>query len=446
MSERTQQVPPDSSAITEDLLRPIVETGPGFWVTLCLLGACMAWAMYCWAYMIYKGLGVTGLNRPVFWGVFITNFVFWVGISHAGTLISAILRVTQAGWRRPITRAAEAITVFALMIGPMFVLIHLGRVWLFYWVIPFPNLRALWPNFNSPLLWDFSCINTYLLGSITYLYLPMIPDLAVVRDAAGDRLWWPRRMLYRLLSMGWQGTPRQWALLERAISIMAVIIMPLAVSVHTVVSWVFAMTLNPMWHSTIFGPYFVVGAIFSGIAAVLLALYVIRRTLRLEKYLLPVHFNNLGLLLLTFVLLWTYFTFAEYMTTWYGHVADEMPVFWGKIDGPMAPYFWTMIACCLILPLPILIFKRTPLGTAVASFFVIIGMWLERYCIVVGTLTRPRFTFSWHSYTPTWVELSIMGGAFAYFLFLYMVFAKFFPIISIWELKEGLRLEREGRL
>lgn len=435
----------ESARITEDLLRPIVETGRGYWIALGLLGTVIAWAIFCWAYQIYWGLGVAALNRPVFWGIYITNFVFWVGISHAGTLISAILRVTHATWRRPITRAAEAITVFALMIGPMFILVDLGRVWLFYWVAPLPNLRGLWPNFRSPLLWDFSCINAYLMGSITYLYLPMIPDLAVVRDAAGDRLSPLRRRLYRWLALGWQGTPRQWALLERAISIMAVIIMPLAVSVHTVVSWVFGMTLNPMWHSTIFGPYFVVGAIFSGIAAVLAALYVIRRLLHMELYLRPIHFDNLGLLLLAFCFLWGYFTFAEYLTTWYAHEAAEMPVFWGKLSGPMAPLFWTMVVSCFVIPVPLLVFRRTPLGTAVASFSVMLGMWLERYCIVVGTLTRPRLAFNWHSYVPTWVELSIMAGAFAYFIFLYLVFAKLFPIISIWEFKEGERLGEGAR-
>lgn len=425
------------SRINEDLLRPIIETTWRFWAAISVLGAMMAWAMFCWGYQIMEGIGVTGYNRTSMWGTYETNFVFWVGISHAGTLISAILRVTGAEWRRPITRAAEAITVFALMIGPMFVMIHLGRVWLFYWVIPYPNLRDLWPNFRSPLLWDFTCINSYLLGSITYLYLPMIPDLAAVRDAAGPRLAPWRRKLYTLLAMGWEGTPRQWALLERAITIMCVIIMPLAVSVHTVVSWVFSMTLSPMWHSTIFGPYFVVGAIFSGVAAVLLALNVIRKVLGLENYLKAEAFDKLGLLLITFCLLWGYFTFAEHMTTWYSKDVAETAVLMGRLYGPMAPYFWTMVTLCMIIPLPLLILWRTPLGTGIASLSVLIGMWLERFIIITGTLTRVRMPFVWHPYHPSWVEISIMVGAFAYFAFLYIVFAKFFPIVSIWEFKEG---------
>ncbi len=421
--------------IIGDLLRPIVETGAAFWTAIGVCSLFMAWAMFCWGYQIYYGIGVTGYNRTSMWGLYEVNFVFWVGISHAGTLISAILRVTDASWRRPITRAAECITVFALMIGPMFVLIHLGRVWDFYWVVPYPNSRGLWPNFRSPLLWDFTCINSYLLGSITYLYLPMIPDLAAIRDAAENRLGPVRRKLYRILSLGWQGTSRQWSLLERSITIMAAIIMPLAVSVHTVVSWIFAMTLQPMWNSTIFGPYFVVGAIFSGIAAVLAALYVIRWVLHLEAYIEPVHFDNLGLLLLVFSLLWGYFTFSEYLTPWYAHQTAEMAVMHHRMFGYYAPFFWTMLACCLPIPLALLVGRRTPAKTCMASLSVLVGMWIERFLIVAGTLTRPRLTFNWHAYHPSWVEVSITVGAFAYFIFLYLVFIKFFPIVAIWEYK-----------
>ncbi len=430
----------DTRRINADLLRPVFQTTRRFWIAAGLLGLVIAWAVAAWAYQIKTGLGVTGINQRVMWAIYIVNFVFWIGISHAGTLISAILRVTNATWRHPITRAAEAITVFALMIGPMFILVDLGRVWLFYWVAPLPNLRDLWPNFRSPLLWDFSCINAYLVGSLTYLYLPMIPDLALVRDSLGNTGW--RRHLYRLLALGWVGSARQWVLLEKAISVMAIIIMPLAVSVHTVVSWVFGMTVNPMWHSTIFGPYFVVGAIFSGIAAVIVALYVIRSILKLESYLEALHFNNLGLLLLAFCLLWGYFTFAEYLTVYYGHGEHEMPVFQYKVSGGLAPLFWGMVVGCLLVPLPLLAFRRTrtPLGTTVAALFVLAGMWLERLTIVVGTLSHPRLSFMWHKYRPSWVELSIMAGAFAYFIFLYLIFSKLFPIVAVWEYKEGRKL------
>jgi molybdopterin-containing oxidoreductase family membrane subunit len=371
------------------------------------------------------------------WALDITNFVFWIGISHAGTLISAILRVTGAEWRRPVTRCAEAITVFALMIGAMFPIIHLGRPLLFYWLVPYPNERGLWPNFRSPLAWDFFAINTYLLGSLIYLYLPLIPDVALLRDKTSGL----RKRIYSLLSLGWRGTQRQWDRLERAVQVMAVIIIPVAVSVHTIVSWDFAMAVQPMWHSTMFGPYFVAGAIFSGIAALIVAMAVIRRVFHLENYLKPVHFNNLGLLLLTMSLIWFYFTFAEYLTTWYGNEPAEMAVFRSKIAGPFTPLFLTMVVCCFLIPAPILAFRklRTIRGTVIASIAVVIGMWLERFLIIVPTLSQPRFTFNWGDYSPTWVEVVLTAGTFAYFVLLYAFFTKFFPIIAVWEYKEGFR-------
>jgi molybdopterin-containing oxidoreductase family membrane subunit len=435
--------PQNSAQINRDLLRPIVETRWPFYVAAGILGAIVLYAGWAWAYQIKMGIGVAGISRPVHWGFYITNFVFYIGISHAGTLISAILRLSNAGWRRPVTRCAEAITVFALMVGALFPLIHLGRVWKFYWLIPLPNERDLWPNFRSPLLWDFMAINTYLIGSVTYLYIPMIPDLAVVRDKA---VGW-RKRVYGLLALGWRGTQRQWHRLEKAIAVMAVIIVPVAVSVHTVVSFDFAMALQPMWHSTIFGPLFVCGAIFSGIAALIIAMVTLRKVLHLEAYLQPKHFSNLGLLLLTMSLLWFYFTFAEYLTVWYGNLPEEMENFWFKLTGPFAPWFWGMVIGNFVIPVPILAFRktRTITGCFIASVFVLIGMWLERFVIVVGSLSRPRMEFAWGSYAPTWVEISIMIGTVAYFILLYVIFAKLFPIVSIWEFKEGQR-EAEQRV
>jgi molybdopterin-containing oxidoreductase family membrane subunit len=429
--------------INHDLLAPVLTTSWRFYVVVAISGAIVAWALFAWGWQLYHGIGVSGKRRPEFWSLYITNFVFWIGISHAGTLISAILRVTGAEWRRPVTRCSEAITVFALMIGAMFPIIHLGRAWLFYWLIPYPNERLLWPNYRSPLMWDFFAINTYLTGSLIYLYLPLIPDLALVRDKT--RGW--RRGLYSLLSLGWRGTQRQWQRLEKAVSIMAVIIIPVAVSVHTIVSWDFAMTLNPMWNSTIFGPYFVVGAIFSGIAALILAMSVLRRVLHLEDYIQPNHFNYLALLLLTMSLLWFYFTFAEYLTVWYANEPAEMAVFWSKVWGPYSPFFYTMVCCCFVIPVPILAFKklrRIPLIT-LASALICVGMWLERFLIIVPTLAAPRLPFNWRGYSTTWVELSITAGTFAYFVLLYALFTKFFPIVAVWEFKEGLRYEAKAR-
>ena len=323
--------------------------------------------VFAFSYQVYHGLGVWGLNWPVFWAFDITNFVFWIGISHAGTLISAILRLANAGWRRPVTRCAEAITVFALSIGAIIPICHLGRPWLFFWLVPYPSERHIWPNFRSPLLWDFFAILTYLTGSMIFLFLPIIPDAAAARDLAHG--W--RKKLYALLSLGWQGNPKQWHRLESAMHIMAIAIIPVAVSVHTIVSWDFAMTPVPMWHSTIFGPYFVCGAIFSGVAALILAMALLRKFLHLEEYLEPIHFDHLGKLLLTMSLLWFYFTFAERLTTWYGNDVAEMSVFWTSIRQNFAPLFWTMVTCNLIIPFPLLAIKRfrTITGTVIASSY-----------------------------------------------------------------------------
>ena len=416
-------------AIEESLLRPVFETGRGVWITVGLLVAVIANGGYQWLLQLQDGMVIAGMNQPVYWGLYITNYVFFIGISHAGTLISAILRLTQAEWRRPITRAAEAITVFALLMGSSNVLWHLGRPELIY-------VPLLSPQPLSPLIWDVVCISVYLLGSITYLYLPLIPDLAILRDRS-PRLRW----FYRLLALGWQGTSRQRQLLERAIGVMAVAIIPIAVSVHTVVSWVFAMSLVPMWHSAIFGPYFVVGAIFSGIAALLIAMAILRKTFHLEAFLRPIHFNNLGLLMLTMACLWFYFTFAEHLTVWYGNEPDEIAVLNARLYGPFSTAFWSMITCCFIIPLGILSFKRTRtvIGTVVASCAVVVGMWLERYIIVISSASYPRSETMWDGgvYTPSLVEISLTAAEFAAFVLLFIVFAKLFPLVSIWEIKEG---------
>jgi Ni/Fe-hydrogenase subunit HybB-like protein len=431
-----------SAEINSDLLRPVLKSGWGWYITVAIALAGLVAAAFAFSVQLRYGLGVWGINRPVMWAFDITNFVFWIGISHAGTLISAILRVSGAQWRRPITRCAEAITVFALMVGALFPIIHLGRPQLFYWLIPYPNQRYLWPNFRSPLAWDFFAINTYLLGSTIYLYLPLIPDLALARDKSKG----PRRRFYQVLSLGWRGTTLQWNRLEKAVQIMAIIIIPVAVSVHTIVSWDFAMAIQPMWHSTIFGPYFVAGAIFSGIAALIIAMAIVRRAFHLQRYLQPVHFNNLGLLLLTMSLIWFYFTFAEYLTTYYGNEPSEMVIFWSKVSGPYSPLFYAMVTGCFLIPVPILAIKRlrTVAGTVVASASVLVGMWLERFLIIVPTLAHPRLPFDWGTYRPTWVEITLTLGTFAYFLLLYAIFVKLFPVIAIWEYKEGLAMQSEG--
>jgi Ni/Fe-hydrogenase subunit HybB-like protein len=421
--------------MSDDLLRPLLQTSWRFYLLVAFLGAIVVAGLVTWVWQMWNGFGVSGINNPVFWAFYITNFLFWIGISHAGTLISAILRLVNAGWRRPVTRCAEVITAFALMIGAMFPIIHLGRPWLFFWLVPYPSNRMIWPNFRSPLVWDFFAISTYLTGSVLFLVLPMIPDFALVRD----RTTGLRRRIYGLLALGWRGTPKQWHRLESAMQIMAIAIIPVAVSVHTIVSFDFSMAPVPMWHSTMFGPYFVAGAIFSGIAGLIIAMAALRKFLHLEEYLHPVHFQNLGKLLLMMSLLWGYFVFAERLTVWYGNETAEVQVLRVTQTGSFAPLYWTMVVCNFVVPFTILSLRRlrTISGCVIASFAVCIGMWLERFLIVVPSLGHKYLPYSWGSYRPRPVEIMITISTFAAMTLLYALFSKFVPIISIWELKVG---------
>ncbi len=437
MNARTAQEGPSKAfpTVRADILERMEGASAAYMAAVATCGIVVAWALFAWAYQIVNGIGHTGLRRPVYWGFYIVNFVFWIGISHAGTLISAILRLTGAGWRQPVTRAAEAITVFCLMIGGLFPLIHIGRTAYFYWMIPYPNERLLWPNFRSPLFWDMTAILTYLTASLIYLYLPLIPDLAELAGRSSGI----KQRIYRSLALGWTGSDRQWQALERAIQLMAVLVLAIAVSVHSVVAYDFSMSVAPGWHSTIFAPYFVIGAIFSGIAALVLVMAVLRKTMRLEDYLREVHFVNLGKLLLLMSLVWLYFTFSEHLTLWYGNLPLETSVLRVREHGFFGILFWTMVACNFAIPFVLLgISKLRSIATvAVSSATVLLGMWLERLLIVIPSLSTPPLPASWGGYAPSWVELSITGGTFAAMALLYLLFVKAFPIIAIWEYDEG---------
>jgi Ni/Fe-hydrogenase subunit HybB-like protein len=411
------------------LYQPILKTSKTFYLSFAILSLVVLFAAFAYFRQFKYGLGVTGLNSPIFWGVYITNFVFFIGVSHAGTLISAILRISKAEWRRSITRSAEVITVLVLFFGLGNILIDLGRIDRVWKVIA--NGR-----FQSPLLWDVVSLTTYLTASSVYLFLPLIPDIALLRDRMPPGF---RKGLYEVLSLGWVGTEKQTHYLEKGIAIMAVTVLPIAVSVHTVVSYVFSMTVQPMWHSSIFGPYFVAGAIFSGIAAIIVAMAFLRKVYHLEEYFREVHFNYLGILLLVMTCLWFYFTFCEYITVFYGNEPIEMSIFFEKMSGKYAPQFWIMVITCFVIPFTILANNRTRTvtGTVIASISVNIGMWLERFTIVVPTLMHPRLPYETGLYSPTWVEWSILAGCFALFAMVYMVFTKFFPIVSLWEVQEG---------
>jgi len=409
------------------LFEHVLKTGKGFYITISILGTLVLLGLYAYVTQYRNGLTVTGLSRQIFWGVYITNFVFFIGISHAGTFISAVLRVLKAEWRRPISRASELTTVFILLFGVGSVLIDLGR--------PDRMLYAIrYAHFRSPLLWDVCSITLYLTVSSISLFLALIPDIALFRDLGGKREWF-----YRILSLGWTGTESQHRRLERAINFMSILVIPVMITVHTVVSFVFAMTIQPLWHSAIFGPYFVVGAIFSGVASVIVVMAVLRKAYHLENYIKPIHFNNIGIFLMAMTLLWFYFTFAEYITIVYGNEPIHMAIFWSKLTGKFAPLFWLHFVLCFVIPLPILAVKRTRTirGTVVASISIIIGMWLERFVIIVPTLTRQRLPVEQAFYIPTWVEWSILAGCISFFMLLYTLFTKVFPIVPIWEVREG---------
>ena len=413
--------------LEERVLAPLRSTGWRYYAWLLFLLGVLSWAVYAYGLQLRYGLIVTNLRDRISWGLYIASFVFFIGISHAGTLLSAILRVTRAHWQMPITRMAEFITGVALMVAALFPWIDMGR--------PERILNmVLFGRWQSPLIWDITAILTYLTGSLIYLYLPLIPDIAILRDRGTKPKW-----LYEFLAWGWQGTEKQHKVLERAINILMVMVIPIAVSVHTVISYIFAMTVQPGWHSTIFGPYFVCGAIFSGIAALLIVMIAFRKVYRLERYLKEIHFNYLAILLLIMSFLWFYFTFSEYLTTYYGSEPDEMRVFWYKFTGGIAPLYWLMLICNFIIPLILLSNRKTRKikGILVASISVVIGMWLERLIIVVPSLANPRLPYPTGIYIPTLTEWSLFAGGVAVFILGYLLFAKFFPVISVWEIREG---------
>jgi len=398
------------------------------------LGAVVAWGLYAFTYQMMTGMNVTGKNRPVMWGFYITSFVFWVGLSHSGTMVSAILRLSQANWRRPILRAAEAMTVFSITVAGLFPIIHLGRNWVVHYFLPYPNQRGLWPNFRSALLWDVTAITTYLIGSTLFLYLGMLPDLALARDRSSG--W--RRKVYEVLAMGWRGSAHEWSVYHKASTLMAALIIPVAVSVHSIVAWDFAVTVVPGWHSTIFPPYFVIGAITSGVAAVISLMIIIRRAFHLEDYLTPLHFDNMGKLLLVICLLWSYAYFVDVNITWYAHEPIEWEVF-----SFMADKYTLLLLLMLfgnsVLPIATLCFKKLRRNITlmlVVSLLINVCMFIERYLIIVPSLSRKNMPFVWHTYFPSWVEMSIAAAAFAGFALLYTIFAKYFPIMAVTDVRE----------
>ncbi|MEE8442157.1 MAG: NrfD/PsrC family molybdoenzyme membrane anchor subunit [Dehalococcoidia bacterium] len=417
--------------LDQAVLTPLTRMPRLYILWVALLVAIVAWGIYAYSTQFSSGLVVTGMRDKIFWGLYISNFVFFIGISHAGTLISAILRLTHAPWRMPITRMAEFITVVALMFGALFPIIDLGR--------PDRILNLfIFGRWQSPILWDMLAITTYLTGSLIYLYLPLIPDLALCRDSIAQRVSPLKRWFYTTLSLGWVGTPRQHRKLGTALGMMMIIIIPVAVSVHTVVSWIFAMTMRAGWNSTVFGIYFVAGAIFSGIATIIIVMAVLRKLYHLEEFITEKHFRYLGYLMGAFVIIMVYFNLSEHLTTGYKVAEGEGFLLTQLMTGPYSSLFWLYIVGGLLIPafLVFLPWTRTILGIVVASVLVDVTMWIERFLIVVPTLRVPLVPGEPASYAPTWVEWSITAAAFAGFMLVITLFSRLFPIISVWEVKE----------
>jgi Ni/Fe-hydrogenase subunit HybB-like protein len=426
--------PRAESVANREILAVLRRPGSAWWALVVACASVYLAGVGCFLYQTRAGLGVAGYQAPVFWGAYIASFVFWVGIAHAGTLISAILLLFRSQWRNAINRLAEAMTVIAVLTAGQFLAVHVGRIWRAHFILPYPNQRGLWVNFKSPLLWDTFAITTYATISIVFLYVGLLPDLAVARDRSKG----PRRLLYGALALGWRGSSRHWKAHHRAALLLAGLATPLVLSVHSVVSWDFAMALVPGWHGTIFAPYFVAGAIFSGFALVLTALIPIRRIYGLERYVTPRHFDNMAKFLLLTSSILGYSYAAEYFVAWYGGVEFERTSFWLRATGPYWLSSWTMIACNVLVPQIFWLERaRRHLPTLfVASLLVNVGMWFERYVIIVTGLSREYVPAMWGLYVPSAIELTILASSFAFFSLCLLLFLKLLPAIAIAEVKE----------
>jgi len=427
---------PSLRQITDDVCRPLATRPSASWLACFAVAlAALGFGAVSAGYEVMTGIGTWGLNRSVGWAFDITNFVFWIGIGHAGTLISAILMLFRQKWRTSISRSAEGMTIFAVMCAGLFPLIHMGRPWFAFWVFPYPNSRGpLWVNFRSPLLWDVVAISTYFTISFVFWYVGMIPDLATLRDRTAPGL---RKRLYGLVSLGWDGSRRTWSRYETLSLILAGLATPLVVSVHSIVSMDFATSVIPGWHTTLFPPYFVAGAVFSGFGMVQTLLIVTRRVMALERYITVRHLEAMAKILLLTGSLVGFCYLTELFLAWYGGNPYERAAFWNRAMGPYAWAYWTMMTCNLFVP-QLLWWRR--LRTSVPVLFVIsllvnVGMWFERFVIIVTSLHRDFLPSSWTMYHPTWVEVGILIGSFGLFFTLFLLFVRTLPIIAMWEVK-----------
>ena len=437
--------------VNEDILKTLVRPRPAYF--LLLTGFVIAFGLGVLGFSIQldAGIGVIGINHPIGWGIYLTNFVFWIGIGHAGTLISAVFFLTRAPWRAPVYRAAEAMTVFAVMTAGLFPLIHTGRPWYAYWLIPYPNQRMLWVNFKSPLLWDVFAVSTYLTISVTFFLVGLVPDLAAMRDRATGL----RKLIYWQLAIGWNNSYQQWIHYARGYLLLAAFATPLVFSVHSIVSWDFAMSLIPGWHTTIFAPYFVAGAIFSGLAMVLTIVIPLRVVFGLEHYITPHVMQSMARVILFTSVIVGYAYATEFFIAYYSGNQFERALFYFRPfgePGDLSPFmgkghmafpqyaFWTMVFCNTISPLPLWRKKirSNPWALFLISILINIGMWFERFNIVVSSLQRDFIPHNWGEYVFTITEWSVTIGSFGFFFTLFTLFARAMPVLAIAEVKEGL--------
>jgi len=414
----------------ERALWPIGRGDRNFWMSVTALSALVGAGLYAWVYQLVNGLGVTGLNQKVSWGFYIINCVFFIGISYGGAMTSAILRLTNAKWRAPLTRIAEATAVAALLVGAVYPIIDLGRPDRFL-TIPF------YAQVGSPIIWDVVAISTYIAASFVFLYLPLIPDVAIASHALGGRTRF-LAPIYRMLSLGWRGTPSQERALRRGVGIMAILIIPLAVSVHSVLALLFAVTARAGWHSTIFAPLFVLAAMVSGVAAVILVVAALRRVYGLQEFITAKHFRYLSFLLVALGVGYLYFMISEYVTEGYLLEESTTPVLEAIFTGAYAPAFWAFSFGGLVFPLALAVSPgRFPVARAcVASTLVVAGMWLKRFLIVVPGMAEPVMPWDWGRYTPSWVEITITIGSAAAIPLILIIFFRFFPVMSVHEMDE----------
>jgi len=437
-SERVPIIEPGHTfASVTDQISKIVLTRrtPRFWTVGFLIGASLTMLML-WAIgvLFLKGIGVWGVNVPVGWGFAIINFVWWIGIGHAGTLISAILLLLRQEWRTSINRFAEAMTLFAVAQAGLYPVLHLGRPWLAYWLLPYPNTMALWPQWRSPLVWDVFAISTYATVSLLFWYVGLIPDLATLRDRARRK---GAQIIYGMLAMGWRGSAMHWHRYETAYLLLAGIATPLVVSVHTVVSFDFSIGIIPGWHSTIFPPYFVAGAIYGGFAMVLTIAIPLRKVYGLEDFVTLRHLDNMAKVMLATGLIVGYGYMIEAFMSWYSGNPYEKYMFWNRLTGPYWFIFWSLMLCNILAPQTLWwkTVRTNPLSLWIVAIIVNIGMWLERFLIVVTSLHRDFLPSSWGMYVPTKYDWATYVGTLGFFLALFLLFIRFLPMISIFEMR-----------